>query len=124
MVNQVNEFLKETRRFYLATVKNNEPKMRPFGASMVFENKLYVVTSNNKDVFIQMVNNPNISILACNDSRKWVRIEGVAKQDNRIDAKQKMLDDNPILIANKRYSSASDPTMAIFYIDNPTINFY
>ena len=123
MENVIN-FLKDTRIFYVATVENGKPKIRPFGAVMLFENKLYISTSNTKEVYKQIIKSPNISICACNDNRKWIRIEGIAKLDNRISAKQKMLDENPALLQNKRFSSAHDQTMAILYLDSPSINFY
>ena len=118
------QFLKETRRFYVATVDNGKPKIRPFGAVMEFENKLYINTANTKDVYKQIIANPYISICACNDSRKWIRIEGIAKLDERIIAKQRMIDENPVLLQSKRVTSAQDATMAIFCIDKVSIKFY
>ena len=122
-MSEVLEFLKN-KTFYLATAENNKPKIRPFGAVMEFENKIYFVTSNEKDVFKQIMNNPNISICACDLSRRWARIEGIAKRDTRIDAKQKMLDENPVLTERKRYKSADDPVMEIFYIDDMIVSFF
>ena len=116
-------FLKEQKTFYLATVEDGKPVLRPFGAVMGFENKLYIVTSNTKSVYAQIMKNPSIAICACDENRKWVRITGIAKRDDRIIAKQKMLDDNPVLIQRKRYTSAEDPTMAIFYIDDIKVEF-
>jgi len=122
-MSEVLDFLKN-KTFYLATVENDKPKIRPFGAVAEFENKIYFVTSNTKQVFKQIIKNPNISVCACDDNRKWVRIEGIAKQDNRIEAKQKMLDSNPILVEKKLYTGAKDPAMAIFYIENMAVKFY
>ena len=123
MVNGANTFLKECKTFYIATVEGDKPKLRPFGASMVFENKLYFVTANTKKVFKQLQANPNVSIVACNGSRKWVRIEGAAQFDSRVHVKQKMLEANPILIQNKRYTSAEDPSMEIFFLAGTSIEF-
>ena len=117
------DFLKKQEKFYLATVEKDKPKIRPFGAVTEFEGRLYITTSNSKDVFKQIQENPNVSICACDEKRKWLRIEGKAKFDERIEAKQNMLDSNPVLIRNKRYTSASDETMALFYIDGAEISF-
>lgn len=38
------EFLKECGVFYLATVEGDQPRVRPFGAINVFEDKLYIQT--------------------------------------------------------------------------------
>ena len=116
-------FIKD-KTFYLATVKNDIPMIRPFGAAMEFENKLYFVTSNQKEVYKQIIQNPNVCICACGADRQWIRINGTAKQDNRIIAKQKMLDDNPVLLARKRYTGANDKTMVVFYLDGVTSEFH
>lgn len=121
-MSEILDFLKN-RTFYVATVEDGKPKVRPFGAIMEFEDKLYFVTTTTKEVYQQIIRNPSISICACDTNRKWIRIEGIAKKDDRIVAKQKMLDDNPVLIDRKRYTSAEDPTMAIFKIEGMTANF-
>jgi len=116
------DFLKN-KTFYLATIKDNMPILRPFGAIMEFENKIYFITSNTKKVYKQIIQNPNICICACDENRKWVRINGIAKQDHRKIAKQNMLNQNPVLLERKRYTSADDPTMALFYIGNMVVEF-
>ena len=119
----VMEFLKG-KTFYLATVKDGKPTIRPFGAVMEFESKLYFVTSNTKEVYKQIIANPNISICACGENREWIRISGIAKQDDRVVAKQKMLDGNPVLLERKRYSSSSDKTMAVFYLEDMEVEWH
>ena len=111
------EFLKD-KTFYIATIKNEKPTIRPFGAVTEFEGKLYLVTSKEKEVYKQIANNPNVCICCCDDNRNWVRIEGRAIFDDRTPVKQKMLDDNPVLLARKRYTSVTDPNMVVFYIED------
>jgi len=123
MVHGTNTFLKECKTFYLATVDGNAPKLRPFGASTIFENKLYFVTANTKNVYKQLKKNPNVTVVACDQNRKWVRIEGKAMFDSRVHVKQTMLDDNPILKQNKRHTGATDPTMEVFFIADAKIEF-
>ena len=38
---EVQEFLKSAGMYYLATVDNDKPKVRPFGTIEIFENHLY-----------------------------------------------------------------------------------
>ena len=38
------EFLKKCGVFYLATVENDQPRVRPFGAINIYEDKLYIAT--------------------------------------------------------------------------------
>lgn len=116
------EFLRG-KTFYVATIKDGKPIMRPFGAVAEFEGKLYISTANTKEVYKQIIANPHICISACGADREWVRISGEAKLDERTAAKQAMLDSNPILTERKRFTGTDDPTMAVFYINNMEVEF-
>ena len=47
-MNEVLEFLRSCGTFYLATNEGDQPHVRPFGAVSTFEDKLYIVTNNQK----------------------------------------------------------------------------
>ena len=93
---EVQEFLKECGVYYLATVEDGKPRVRPFGTAEIFENHLYIQTGNKKDVFKQIQKNPNVEICAFKDG-KWLRLRGILKQDDRYEARKDMLDKNPYL---------------------------
>ena len=90
------EFLKSCGVFYIATIDNDKPRVRPFGALNIFEDKLYLQTGKVKDVSKQMSINPNVEICGFIDG-KWIRLEGKVIRDDRIEAKESMLDVNPEL---------------------------
>ncbi len=48
--------------FYLATSENDQPHVRPFDNACIYNNELYIGTNNNKLVFSQLKNNPQIEI--------------------------------------------------------------
>ena len=48
------QFLKDAGTFYLATVDGDQPRVRPFGAVAEFEDKLYIITNNEKEVYKQL----------------------------------------------------------------------
>ena len=93
---EVLKFLKECGAYYLATVEDEKPRVRPFGTAEIFENHLYIQTGNKKDVFKQIQKNPNVEICAFKDG-KWLRLRGILKQDDRYEARKDMLDKNPYL---------------------------
>ena len=93
---EVLQFLKECGVYYLATVEDGKPRVRPFGTAEIFENHLYIQTGNIKDVFKQIMKNPNVEICAFKDG-KWLRLRGILKQDARFEARKDMLDKNPML---------------------------
>jgi len=45
-VKEVYDFLKDAEIFYVATVEGDQPRVRPFGAVNIFENKMYLQTGN------------------------------------------------------------------------------
>jgi uncharacterized pyridoxamine 5'-phosphate oxidase family protein len=102
-MNEVYEYLKKCGAFYLATTDGNQPRVRPFGALDIFEGKIYIQTGNVKKVFKQMKINPKIEICGMADKETWIRIEASAIPDDRIEARQHMLDANPRL--KSRYSA-------------------
>jgi uncharacterized pyridoxamine 5'-phosphate oxidase family protein len=117
---EVFEFLKSCGTFYIATVEGDQPRVRPFGVVNIFEDKLYIQTGKSKNVSKQMQINPKVEICAFMDG-KWLRLEGKVVRDDRIEAKQSMLDANPML---KDMYSADDDNTEVLYFEDATGTFY
>ena len=111
---EVVEFLKKAGTYYLATVDGDQPRVRPFGTAHVFENKLYIQTGKKKDVSKQMKKNPKIEICAFTEG-KWIRIQAIAVEDDRVEAKESMLNAYPNL---KNMYSATDNNTQVLYLKN------
>lgn len=113
---EVYEFLKKSGTYFIATMDGDQPRVRPFGTADIFEDKLYIQTGKVKKVSKQIQANPKIEICAMSDG-KWIRIEAVAVEDDRIEPKQHMLDAYPEL--KSMYTAADDNTQ-VFYLSNAT----
>lgn len=111
---QIYNFIKECGTYYLATVEGDQPRVRPFGTIDLFEGKLYIQTGKVKDVSKQMAANPKIEICGFKDG-KWIRIEATAVNDDRIEAKEHMLDAYPNL--KDRYKADDDNTQVLYLKD-------
>ena len=109
---EVQEFLKVCGVYYLATVDNNIPKVRPFGTAEIFEDHLYIQTGKKKDVYKQIEVNNNVEICAFKDG-KWIRIAGKLIPDDRVEAKKDMLDKNPNL--RGMYNELDDNTIVLYF---------
>jgi uncharacterized pyridoxamine 5'-phosphate oxidase family protein len=116
---EVYEFLKKCGTYYLATIDGDQPRVRPFGTVLIFENKLYIQTGKVKNVSKQMMKNPKIEICAYSGDI-WVRVEAVAVEDDRIEAKQIMLEAYPQL---KSMYSADDDNTQVLYLKDATATF-
>ena len=64
LMEEVYEFLKKCGTYYLATIDGDQPRVRPFGTVLIFEDKLYIQTGKAKNVSKQMLANPKIEICA------------------------------------------------------------
>ena len=111
---EVYKFLKDAGTYYLGTVDGDQPRVRPFGTAHIFDGKLYIQTGKVKDVSKQMVKNPKIEICAMKGS-EWIRIQADAITDDRIEAKESMLEAYPNL---KNMYKADDNNTHVLYLKN------
>ena len=107
---EIYEFLKTANTYFLATIDNNKPRVRPFGTIDLFDGKLTIQTGLKKDVARQMIENPWIEICAMAEGR-WIRISAKVKLDERLEAAQHMLDNYPEL---KSMYAPGDGNTAVF----------
>ena len=108
---KVYEFIKKCRIYYLATIDGDQARVHPFGTIDLFDGKLYIQTGKIKDVSKQIHANPKVEI-SCFDGEKWLRLAGTLVEDERIEAKEHMLDSYPDL---KAMYSADDGNTEVFY---------
>lgn len=120
-MNEIFEYLKKCGTFYLATIDGNQPRVRPFGAVDVFEDKIYIQTGNVKKVFAQMKTNPKIEISGMANDGSWIRVEASAIRDDRFEVKQHMLDAYPSL---KSMYAADDDNTEVLYLKDATATIY
>lgn len=118
---EVLEYLKSNKTFYLATCEGDQPHVRPFGAVVEFEGKLYIGTDNQKNVYKQILENSKIEICVMGKDGTWLRVEGKAIHDERREARVQMMDENPSL--SKMYS-VDDNLMEVLYLQDATATFY
>lgn len=111
---RVCQFLKEAGVYYLATVEDNQPRVRPFGTAHIFEGKLYIQTGKVKPVSKQLGENPKAEICAFHNGT-WVRIAGKLVEDDRVEAKKSMLDAYPNL--RGMYDENDSNTQVLYFKD-------
>ena len=116
---RVAKFLKDAGTYYLATVDGDQPRVRPFGTAHIFEGKLYIQTGKVKDVSKQIHANPKVEVCAFLNG-EWVRVAGELVEDDRIEARQSMLDAYPSL---QGMYKADDGNTEVFYFKNATATF-
>ena len=120
-MNEVYEFIKSCGTYFLATVEDDQPRVRPFGTVNIFDGKLYIQTGKSKNVSKQIQNNSKVE-LCCFDGKtgSWLRLSGQLVRDERREAKADMLEHYPDL---KKMYSADDDNTEVLYFKNATATF-
>lgn len=117
-MSKVVDFLNASKVFYLATVDGDEARVRPINSVIEYNGKIYFETSNQKNMFQQMVNNPSIAISGMVDS-EWIRVTGKAVIGNHEEAKNAMLRAIPAL--KELYG---EEALEVFYIEDMKATVY
>lgn len=116
---RVCKFLKDAGVYYLATVEDDQPRVRPFGTAHIFEDKLYIQTGKVKPVSKQIAANPKAEISAFKDG-VWIRIQCELVEDDRVEARKSMLDAYSDL---RRMYDENDGNTQVLYLKNAVATF-
>ena len=111
---EVLNFLDKAQTYYLATVEGDQPRVRPFGTALFYEDKLYIQTGKVKNVSKQIAKNPKVELCAFLDGT-WLRLSGKLVNDDRREVKKAMLDKMPVL--RGMYSEDDDNTQVLYFED-------
>ncbi len=113
------EFLKNADTYYLATVEEDQPRVRPFGTVNIFDGKLYIQTGKVKPVSKQLMANPKAEICAFKYG-KWLRVACELIEDDSVEARKSMLDAYPNL---RSMYDENDGNTQVFYMKNAVATF-
>lgn len=115
-MNKIAQFLADSKTFYLATTEDSQPHVRPFGAVMDWDGKTYICTNNTKNVFKQIIKNPQVELSGMVGG-KWIRLCGKLAVDSRREAREAMLEANPSL---RQMYKADDGIFEVLYFTEAT----
>lgn len=101
------EFLEKNKNVAFATVEGNQPKIRVFQIMKQEGDTLYFATSSHKEVYCQLMQNPNVEILAMSGNIS-VRISGKVIFDVPDDIAEDIYINNAVLL--RLYKTYKDLT--------------
>ena len=101
--------------FYFSTVDGNEPRVRPFGFMMTFEDKLYFGVGTHKATYKEMLENPNVELCNFKDGA-FIRVRGKAVFDDRPEIQEHMFAEAPML--KKTYNEETGHYHICFYLED------
>ena len=117
---EVYELLKQAGTYFIATCEDSQPRVRPFGAGNIYNDKLYIQTGKSKAVSRQLHQNPKLELCAMIGGQ-WLRVEATAVEDDDRAARVSMLEAYPSLQA---MYSPDDGNTEVWYLRNVTATLY
>lgn len=116
-MNTAYEYLKANPVFHLATVEEGKGRVRPFGFVMKRNNLLYFGTSTTKDVYRQLVANPEVEISDMGSDGTWLRIRGKVAFDGSREAKAQVFDEAPNLLQIYTKGADEETFITFYFVD-------
>ena len=118
-VNKVFEFLQNAGTFYLATVEGDQPRVRPYGAMMLYEGKIYVMAFGETNATRQIASNPKAEI--CAFKGQTLRIQCKLVEDNRPETQKALIEKMPVL---KPALGENGEKGVMYYLADATATFF
>lgn len=118
-IKKVYDFLDDAKSFYLATVEGDQPRVRVYGAILLFEDNLYIMAFGQTNATRQIQANPKAEI--CAFKGQTLRIECKLALDDRQAVKDAMMTKMP----NLKAIAGEDGKGAMMYrVKDATATFY
>ena len=115
-IEKINDLMTRAVVFYLATVNEDKPKVRPLGFHLLFEDKIYFGVGTHKDVYKQLEASPNAEIAAW-DGEHFLRYYGVADLTKNEAVVEKAFELMPEIAEAYK---ANGWEMGVFYLNDAT----
>ena len=117
---KISDYLTETGMFFLATEDGSQPKCRPLGFQRIIDGQLYFGVGDFKDVYKQLVANPQVEIVA-SKQQDWLRVYGKAVFEKDDTLSKKIVAEAPFL--QSIYNDETGYKLAVFHLENATAEF-
>lgn len=113
---QVSKELQDCGYYFLATVEEDQPRVRPIGLQFIDDGKLYFAVGEFKQCYKQMKANPKVEICGCNTkTNTTIRVSGKATFVKDEKLVEKIFTIIPDL---KKIYDGKERIIAPFYLDD------
>ena len=92
-MNKIVDELKKVKVFYVSSIENDQPRVRPFSSVTEFEGNAYLCSGNFKEFYKQIKANPKVELCGMYDNVSWLRVSATLIEDNRKEVQETMLND-------------------------------
>jgi len=119
-IEKVFDFLQKAGTFYLATVEDDQPRVRPYGAMLYFEDKIYIMAFGKTNATRQIADNPKAEI--CAFKGQTLRIACTLVEDDRPEVGKALVDKMPVLKQLGLGECGENGVM--YYLKDATADFF
>ncbi|GLB49407.1 pyridoxamine 5'-phosphate oxidase family protein [Neptunitalea lumnitzerae] len=108
----VYDSLSQIGIYFISTIYNNKPKVRPYGNIHLHEGKIWFFVDKRKATYQELKENPSIEIAATKgQGGKFIRVTGTAVLEDNQTLIEKIAKENP-------YFEGSGYEIGVFYISD------
>ena len=118
-IKKVYDFLENAGTFYLATVEGDQPRVRPYGAMLYYEDKIYIMAFGKTNATRQIADNQKAEL--CAFKGETLRIECKLVEDNRPEVGKALVDKMPSL---KPALGENGENGVMYYLADATATFF
>lgn len=116
---KVYEFLEKAGTFYLATMEGDQPRVRPYGAMLYKDDKIYIMAFGKTNATRQIAANCKAEI--CAFKGQTLRIECKLVEDNRPEVQKALVDKMPAL---KPLLGENGENGVMYYLKDAKADFF
>ena len=121
---EVLSFVRENPACFIATMDNDQPRVRGFLAVLFGDEKIYFTTGTMKSVYTQISRNPKVELCFCSpDFKRMLRIEGPIEVVDDRAKKQQLLDERDYL-QPLREKGADNPEFKLLRVAHGKARFW
>ena len=119
---EIYDFLVKTEVNYVSTIDGDKPSCRPFGVPIIYDDKIYILTSKHKKVSKQIDKNNNACIVAYDGENWLIRNCKLIDDSSNINVKSKFLNEFDDL--EEAGYSLDNPDMQVLYMSDVETTLY
>lgn len=113
---EVVSYLSKSDVQYFATIGlDGKPKVRPFQFMFEEGSKLWFCTSNQKEIYQELQNQPYIELCATGEKKSWLRLSGRVVFSDKLKIKEKVFEVSPLV--KGIYKEPDNPHFEVFYLE-------
>ncbi len=118
-VKKVYDFLENAGTFFLATVEGDQPRVRPYGAQLLYDGSLYLMSFGETAATKQIAQNPKAEI--CAFKGQTLRVACTLVEDLRPEVKKALADK---MLSLKPLLGENGENGVMYKVTNATATFF